>query len=416
MTDLSPFAAEILDHPVHRLAPGLEMLTSPESIASTPGAPVSAAPTPPYRKKLLADEDASTAHWRAVLDRDRSADGSFVFAVTTTGIYCRPSCPARRPRRENVKFFADGDEARTAGFRACKRCRPDEEPAIDRAVAGARQLLDAANGETITLADLGAAVKLSASHLQREFQRRIGLSPKQYALAQRAERLKREMSLRRTVLEAGFEAGYGSASRVYDEAARKLGMSPGRFRSGGRGVRIAFSTQVTPLGRLLLAVTDRGLCAVRLGDDDDAVRQELAAEFFDATLLEDDSALAPFFEKVVALLAGSSGITPLEIPLDIQATAFQALVWQALQRIPRGTTVSYGELARQLGRPKAVRAMARACATNPVALVVPCHRVVGKDGALTGYRWGVKRKQALLALEAGTAKGAAKARRRPVPR
>lgn len=404
MSDLAPPTAEAPTPP----SAGLEMLTSPKSIASTPGAPVSESPTPLYRKKRPANEDASTARWRAVCARDRSADGSFVFAVSTTGIYCRPSCPARRPLQENVEFFEEGGAARAAGFRACKRCSPDEQPAIERAVAQARQLLDRTEGETIALGDLATAVRLSPAHLQREFLRRIGLSPKQYTLAHRAERLKREIGKGRTVLDAGFEAGYGSASRVYDEAARKLGMTPGRFRAGGRGVRIAFSTRATELGRLLLAVTDRGLCAVRLGDDDEAVRAALAAEFPNATLVETGLALAPLFAQIAALLEGDAAPPPL----DIQATAFQALVWQALQRIPRGTTVSYGELARALGRPKAARAVARACATNPVALVVPCHRVVGADGVLTGYRWGVKRKQALLALEAATSSS----RRRAAPR
>jgi len=391
-----------------RPASGLEMLTSPQSIASTPGALVSEAPTLPYRKRLPANDDAPSARWRAVESRQRAADGSFVFAVSTTRIYCRPSCPARRPKQVNVQFFADGPAARAAGYRACKRCRPDEVPAIDRAVAKARQLLDAAAGETIALADLATAVELSPAHLQREFRRRIGLSPKQYGLAHRAERLKRGMGASRTVLDAGFAAGYGSASRIYDQAARNLGMSPGRFRAGGRGVRIAYATRATALGRLLLAATDRGLCAVHLGDDDDAVRAELATELPNATLVEDRAALAPFFAQVAALLAGSA-----ELPtLDIQATVFQARVWQAVRRIPRGATMSYGELARAIGRPRAARAVARACATNPVALVVPCHRVVGKDGDLTGYRWGVRRKEALLALEAATSRS----RRHAAPR
>ncbi len=411
MTDRLPPATETTVRPVHPLASGPKMLTSSKSIASTPGVPVSEAPTALYRKKRPAKDDASIARWRAVEKRERSADGSFVFAVTTTGVYCRPSCPARRPKRENVQFFADGVAARTAGFRACMRCRPDEVPAIDSAVARARQLLDGAEGETIALADLAAAVRLSPSHLQREFRRRIGLSPKQYALAHRAERLKREMGTSRTVIDAGFEAGYGSASRIYDEAARNLGMTPGRFRSGGRGVRIAFSIQATTLGYLLLAVTGRGLCAARMGDDEAALRTELAADFPNATRVEDRAALASHFEAIAALVAGASD-DPALPALDIQASPFQARVWQALRRIPRGATVTYGELARALGRPQAVRAVARACATNPVALVVPCHRVIGKDGALTGYRWGVKRKQALLALEGATPGS----RRRSTPR
>ncbi|MEO8197951.1 MAG: bifunctional DNA-binding transcriptional regulator/O6-methylguanine-DNA methyltransferase Ada [Thermoanaerobaculia bacterium] len=353
---------------------------------------------PSYRKKGNADEDAATARWRAVHDRDRNADGTFVFAVKTTGVYCRPSCPARRPRPENVEFFAEGRAARTAGFRPCKRCRPDEVPAIERAVAEARRLLDAAAGESLALGDLARAVALSPAHLQREFRRRIGLSPKQYALAHRAKRLKRELGHRRSVLDAGFEAGYGSASRIYDEAARNLGMTPGRFRDGGRGARIVFAERAGKLGHLLIAATERGLCAVRLGSTAAAVRAELAAEFPRATLTEDRAALDAYFAAVEALLAGAS-----ERPaLDIAATPFQALVWQALLAIPHGMTVSYGELARAIGRPTAVRAVAGACAANPVALVVPCHRVVASDGALTGYRWGVERKRALLRQEAAT--------------
>ena len=341
--------------------------------------------------------------WRAVEERDRAADGRFVFAVKTTGVYCRPSCPARRPRPENVDFFADGRAARAAGFRACKRCRPDEVPAIERAVAEARRLLDAAEGESVALAELAAAVDLSPAHLQREFRRRIGLSPKQYALAHRAERLRRGLGAGQKVLDAGFEAGYGSASRLYDEAAKSLGMTPGRFRNGGSGERIAFAHRETAFGHLLLAATGRGLCAVRLGDSAQAVRAALAAEFPRAELVEDPAALASIFEGAAAMLAGAAEASAPPA-LDIAATPFQALVWQALQRIPRGSTVTYGELARAIGRPKAVRAVAAACAANPVAVVVPCHRVVGRAGALTGYRWGVERKRALLAAEAAPAK------------
>lgn len=376
-----------------------EVLASPKALAPrTPrtGAAVAEVQMPPYRKEGYTDEDVATARWRAVHDRDRAADGSFVFAVKTTGVYCRPSCPARRPKPQNVTFFSDGAAARAAGFRACRRCRPDEVPAIERAVAAARRILDAAEGETVALAELAAAVQLSPAHLQREFRRRIGLSPKQYALAHRAERLRRELGSGRTVLDAGFEAGYGSASRLYDEAPWSLGMTPGRFRNGGRGVRIAFAHRQTALGHLLLAATDRGLCAVRLGDSSVALRAGLAEDFPRATLAHDPTALAAHFEIIDALLQG----LPAEPRIDIEATPFQALVWQELLRVPCGTTMTYGELARAIGRPQAVRAVAGACAANPLAVVVPCHRVVGRNGALTGYRWGVKRKQALLAAEA----------------
>ena len=393
MTDLAPFAAPTASGTPRPSAP--EVLASPKSRSARIGTPGIEVEMPVYREEGDTDEAVATARGRAVHDRDRTADGTFVFAVKTTGVYCRPSCPARRPRAENVQYFGDGSTARAAGFRACKRCRPDEVPAIERAVAEARRILDAAAGETVALADLAAAVHLSPAHLQREFLRRIGLSPKQYALAHRAERLKRELGGARTVLDAGFEAGYGSASRLYDESARALGMTPGRFRDGGRGVRIGFAVRDTEFGKLLLAATDRGLCAVRLGDSAAALCAGLAEAFPRATLAEDPGALEPHFTAVAALLAGE-GTRPA---LDIAATPFQALVWRTLVAIPAGQTVTYGELARAIGRPRAVRAVGGACAANPVALVVPCHRVVGKGGELTGYRWGVKRKEALLAAE-----------------
>lgn len=385
-----------------------EVLTSPRSMPSKLATAVAEVQMPLYRKGSGAHEDVATARWRAVQGRDRNADGSFVFAVKTTGVYCRPSCPARRPRPENVSYYADGVAARTAGFRACRRCRPDEVPAIDHAVAEARRILDAALGEAVSLAELAQRTRLSPAHLQREFRRRIGLSPKQYALAHRAERLKRALASGHGVLDAGFEAGYGSASRIYDEATRALGMTPGRFRDGGRGTRISFDHRKTALGYLLLAATERGLCAVRLTETAAAARADLAAEFPRATFAHDRAALAAYFERIETLLAGGAGLPEL----DIEATPFQALVWQALLRIPRGATMTYGELASAIGRPTAVRAVARACAANPVALAIPCHRVVGREGALTGYRWGVKRKQALLALEnAGTADPQPRARK-----
>ena len=396
MPDSAPLAAPAaVAAPISSPA---EVLTSPKSIPPKTGNSVAEANMPLYRKKSADDEDVATARWRAVHERDRAADGSFVFAVKTTGVYCRPSCAARRPRPENVSFFADGAAARAAGFRACRRCRPDEVPAIERAVAEARQRLDAAQGESIGLAELAAAVELSPAHLQREFRRRIGLSPKQYALVRRAERLRRELDRRRTVLDAGFEAGYGSASRLYDEAARRLGMTPGRFRAGGRGVRIAFAIRETALGILLLAATDRGLCAVWLGDTPDSARAALTTAFPRALLTEDTAALGAYFAVVETLLAGETA-SAARPALDIAATPFQALVWQALLAIPRGTTTTYGELARTIGRPRSVRAVAAACAANPVAVVVPCHRVIGRDGALTGYRWGIERKRTLLERE-----------------
>ncbi|MGE0639664.1 MAG: bifunctional DNA-binding transcriptional regulator/O6-methylguanine-DNA methyltransferase Ada [Thermoanaerobaculia bacterium] len=344
-----------------------------------------------------ADRESDESCWRAVTERDGNSDGRFVFAVTSTGVYCRPSCPARRPRRENVRFFEDGAAARAAGFRACKRCRPDELPAIERAIARARELMDEAEGEAIPLAQLGAATGVSPFHLQREFRRRLGMTPKQYALARRAERLQTGMKRSRTVLDAGFEAGYGSSSRLYAEASRRLGMTPGRFKDGGAGAEIRFATGSSPVGAVLVAATERGLCAVRLGASPVELERSLRRDFPRANIVEDRRRLRPFLAAVSARVTRAS---ELDLPTDLAGTAFQALVWEELRRIPSGETRSYGEIARAIGRPRAVRAVARACATNPVALVVPCHRVVGSDGALTGYRWGVRRKKALLALEA----------------
>lgn len=372
-----------------------EVLASPRTPSAEAGAvPIDPAMPAPRAKRLDLD-DLTSRRWRAVEARDRAADGSFVFAVATTGVYCRPSCPARRPKFENVSFFADGASARAAGFRSCKRCLPDETPAIERAIAATRRLLDEAEGEPVALAQLAHAVGLSPAHLQREFRRRLGLSPKQYAVAHRAARLRRELGRGRTVLDAGFEAGYGSASRMYDDAARTLGMSPSRFRSGGKGARIAFAHRPTPLGTLLLAATDRGLCAVRLAATPEAAQAALVEEFPRADLAENAESLAPYFAAIDALLDGQGPLPSL----DIEATAFEATVWTALLAIPRGETRSYSEIATEIGRPSAVRAVARACAANPVAIVVPCHRVIGRDGALTGYRWGVERKRALLDLE-----------------
>ncbi|MEZ5312127.1 MAG: methylated-DNA--[protein]-cysteine S-methyltransferase [Thermoanaerobaculia bacterium] len=346
-----------------------------------------------------ADRESDESRWCAVAERDGDFDGRFVFAVTSTGVYCRPSCPARRPRRENVRFFDDGAAARAAGFRACKRCRPDELPAIERAIARARELMDEAEGEAIPLAQLGAATGVSPFHLQREFRRRLGMTPKQYALARRAERLQTGMKRSRTVLDAGFEAGYGSSSRLYAEASRRLGMTPGRFKDGGAGAEIRFATGSSPVGAVLVAATERGLCAVRLGASPVGSSARCGATSPGRTSSKTGGGCVRSSPRSACASRAPPSSTCRPIS---PAPAFQALVWEELRRIPSGETRSYGEIARAIGRPRAVRAVARACATNPVALVVPCHRVVGSDGALTGYRWGVRRKKALLALEAAS--------------
>jgi AraC family transcriptional regulator of adaptative response/methylated-DNA-[protein]-cysteine methyltransferase len=360
----------------------------------------------------MSETHDSPDRWSAVDKRDRTADGRFVFAVTTTGVYCRPSCPARRPRAENVRFFDNGAAARAAGFRACKRCLPDQVLLIDQALARVRELLDAAGGETVPLARLAKATGLSPFHLQREFKRRIGMTPKQYVLALRTERLKRGMRDSRTVLDAGFEAGFGSASRLYAESTRRLGMTPGRFKNGGRGVEIRYAVGRTPVGAALVATTERGLCAVRLGDSREALERDLARDFPNATLRVDARRLAPFLEAVRARV---DRVSELDVATDLQGTAFQAQVWEELRRIPSGETRSYAEIARAIGKPSAVRAVARACATNPVALVVPCHRVVGSDGSLTGYRWGVKRKKAILEREREALGGVERTGAAPAP-
>jgi AraC family transcriptional regulator of adaptative response/methylated-DNA-[protein]-cysteine methyltransferase len=374
------------------------MLASAEPPAFGSGETHAGVPIPLPRKRSARSHRLAPAEgrrWLAVERRDRAADGTFVFAVTSTGVYCRPSCPARRPRPENVRFFDDGATARAAGFRACKRCLPDQVLVIDAALTKVRELLDAAQGEPVSLARLGKETGMSPFHLQREFKRRLGMSPKQYSMALRAERLKREMK-GRSVLDAGFEAGYGSSSRLYADSTRRLGMTPGRFKDGGRGVEIRFAVGTTPVGSVLVAATAHGLCAVRLGASPGSLRGALRADFPNAELVADGERLRPFLDAARSRVAR---VSELDVATDLRGTAFQAMVWEELRRIPAGETRSYSEIARAIGRPRAVRAVARACATNPVALLVPCHRVVGSDGSLTGYRWGVKRKRALLAIE-----------------
>ena len=343
------------------------------------------------------DDDAA---WAAVQGRDAAYDGRLVYAVASTGIYCRPSCPSRRPRRERVAFFRTPEEAEGAGFRECRRCRPRAErpSGAETSVRRAREYLDAHLDETVTLERLGRAAMMSPTHLQRVFKRATGMSPREYVAARRAERLKARLREGDTVSRATFEAGYGSASRVYEQAAPRLGMTPAAYRRGGRGERIRFATAATPLGRLMLAATERGVCAVTLGDGDAELEAALRREFPGARLERaDDTELEGWIAMVARHLEGAQ--PELSLPLDVRATAFQWQVWKALREIPYGGTRSYGQVAAALGRPTAARAVARACASNPVALVVPCHRVVREDGAAGGYRWGMERKEALLRRE-----------------
>lgn len=339
------------------------------------------------------------ARWRAVLERDPRAEGRFVYAVTTTGIFCRPTCPSRRPKREHVTFYAAPAEAQAAGYRGCRRCEPSEVPREQRWVAAVQERIETAE-KTPTLTELGAMLGVSPPHLQRVFKRATGMSPKQYANALKAERLRAGLRDAETVAAAQYDAGFGSARASYEVATAQLGMTPGRFKRGGAGETIRYAHADSPLGRFLVATTDRGVCALRFGADEDAFK-ELQREFPAAELSRDDAGLS----ELVSTVSGhiSTLEDTLTLALDVAASAFQRKVWSALRDIPPGERRTYGEVAEAIGRPSAVRAVARACATNPVALAIPCHRVIRADGALAGYRWGAERKRRLLAAEAEVA-------------
>jgi len=336
-----------------------------------------------------------TARLEAVLNRDARANGAFYYAVRSTGIYCRPGCPARRPKPENVVFFLSPTDAEEAGYRSCHRCHPNEVSPQDSIVARIQELLETSQPAP-SLADLAGAVGLSPSHLQRTFKRATGLSPKQYADTHRTARLKSRLTADITVTEAMYDAGYGSSRALYEHAAMDLGMSPSSYKKGGRGQRVAFAIVDSPLGRMLIAATQRGLCAVRFGEDD-VLTQGLRDELPEAEIEYDAQAVAPYTAAVFEHLAGRCA--RLDLPIDVPSSAFQRRVWAAIRQIPYGETRTYSEIAQVIGEPNAIRAVARACAVNPVALAVPCHRVVRIGGALAGYRWGIERKAALLDLE-----------------
>jgi AraC family transcriptional regulator of adaptative response/methylated-DNA-[protein]-cysteine methyltransferase len=347
--------------------------------------------------------DPTTA-WRAVDSRDARFDGRFFYAVSTTGIYCKPSCASRRPSRANVSFFETTEAAEAAGFRACRRCKPSDSAAVsatERGVETARAFLDANPDRAVSLSELAAKSRLSASHLQRSFTRIVGVSPKQYQDARRVDRFKSRLRAGDTVSRATYEAGFGSSSRVYEKSDEVLGMTPAAFRRGGAGVRIGYTIADAPLGRVLVATTDRGVCAVALGASDAEVERALRKDFPNAELVHDDEAHQTWVRAVLARVRRPSAEKSNRIPLDVNGTAFQMKVWAALQAIPAGEQRSYKEIATALGNPNAVRAVARACATNKVAVVIPCHRVVREDGRLSGYKWGVTRKRRLLDEEAG---------------
>jgi len=338
--------------------------------------------------------------WRALASRDRAADGTFVYGVTSTGIYCRPSCPSRRPRADRVRFFDTMLEARQAGFRACKRCRPDTvgmaQPGIE-AVRRASAYLATHADQTVTLANLARVASMSPHHLQRRFKAIVGLSPREFQSAVRAGRLRTSLRDGRDVTSAIYEAGYGSPSRVYEAAPTGKGMSLSSYRRGGAGMRIGFSTIASPIGQVLIAATENGVCAVKIGSSTAALESDLRREYPEAEVAANQKPKSDWVKAIAKHLRGD--LPSLDLPIDVRATAFQWQVWRALQRIPYGETRQYAEVARSIGAPKAARAVARACATNPVALVVPCHRVVPGAGGTGGYRWGVGRKARLLAAE-----------------
>jgi AraC family transcriptional regulator of adaptative response/methylated-DNA-[protein]-cysteine methyltransferase len=347
--------------------------------------------------------DADT-RWAAVCRRDALADHAFWFAVRTTGVYCRPSCPARRARRENVLFFHSPAAAERAGYRACRRCAPKQLRASDplaAAVAAACRMLDAASVTTPRLQALAQRAGYSASHLHRAFRRSTGLTPRQYAEAARFARLRGDLEGDGRVIDAIAQAGFSSPSRAYDGARRHLGTTPAAYRRTTRDGAIRYAVRRTPLGFLLVAVTGKGVCAVELGDRRRDLEASYAARHPLAQRVARDAELLAHIDRVVAFLGAPAG--GLQLPLDIAGTAFQHRVWAALMAIPPGRTISYGELAAAVGAPRSARAVARACAINPVALAVPCHRVVASDGALAGYRWGIERKAQLIAGEANTA-------------
>jgi AraC family transcriptional regulator of adaptative response/methylated-DNA-[protein]-cysteine methyltransferase len=356
---------------------------------------------PAHSNSMKPNDDArgDDLRWSAVIARDSGHDGEFVFAVASTGVYCRPSCPARRPRRENVTFYSRPEQAEKAGFRACLRCRPRSlsgNPQSDLAKEICRyieQHLD----EPITLEKLGKVFRQSPFHLQRRFKAALGITPREYADSCRMRQLKRNLQAGDNVTRAMYDAGYGSSSRLYEKTASQLGMTPDKYRRGAIAASIRYACSDSPLGRMLIAATDRGVCSIQFARSDGELIEGLKREFPFAVRKPDQSGLQAWIEAMLSQMTGRE--LNATLPLDIRATAFQRRVWTYLQSIPFGETRSYLQVAKAIGRPTASRAVARACATNPVAVAIPCHRVVREDGGLSGYRWGMERKKALLEME-----------------
>lgn len=355
---------------------------------------------PPTKAEILAAATASDPRWAAVVARDAAADGTFYYSVKTTGVYCRPSCAARRARPEHVGFHLTAADAERAGFRPCKRCKPDQAPLGAQHAARVAELCriienaDHAPG----LDELAQHAGLSAHHLHRVFKAVTGLTPKAYAAAHRAQRVRNGLAQGDTVTDAIYGAGYGSNGRFYEKSNAVLGMTPSNYRKGGADTEIRFAVGECSLGSILVAASERGVCAILLGDDPQTLVRDLQDRFAHATLIGGDAGFESIVAKVVGLVEAPR--LGLDLPLDVRGTAFQQRVWQALRKIPAGKTLSYTELAKRIGAPKAVRAVAGACAANTLAVAIPCHRVVRNDGGLSGYRWGVARKRALIEREA----------------
>jgi AraC family transcriptional regulator of adaptative response/methylated-DNA-[protein]-cysteine methyltransferase len=356
-----------------------------------------------YETRTTTEQDP---RWQSVINREASADGSFVYAVKTTGIYCRPSCPSRTAKPKNVTFYEACNEAEAAGYRACQRCNPNGQSLAEAnvaVVAEACRLIEAAE-ELPKLDDLAASVGMSPFYFHRQFKAITGLTPKAYGAAHRSKRMREELADAGTsVTQAIYGAGFNSSSRFYENSNEVLGMTPMAYKQGGRDADIHFAIGQSSLGAILVACSDKGVCAITLGDDPDELARDLQDRFPKANLIGGDAE----FEQLVAQVVGfvEAPRVGFDLPLDVRGTVFQQRVWRALREIPVGTTVSYADIARRIGEPKAVRAVARACGANKIAVAIPCHRVVKNDGALSGYRWGVERKRALLDKESQAKSG-----------
>jgi AraC family transcriptional regulator, regulatory protein of adaptative response / methylated-DNA-[protein]-cysteine methyltransferase len=348
----------------------------------------------------LAAATEKDKRWASVVARDSQADGEFYYSVTTTGVYCRPSCPARLARPENVRFYKTREDAERAGFRPCKRCKPDMPSlAMENAakIADVCRLIERSE-EPTTLEHLSQHAGLSAYHFHRLFKATTGLTPRQYAAAHRAQRVRSKLSESSTVTQAIYDAGYNSNGRFYEESNEMLGMTPSNFRSGGARTEIRFAVGECSLGSILVAKSERGICSILLGNDPDALTRDLQDRFPEANLIGGDSEFEQLVAKVVGFIEAPA--IGLDLPLDVRGTAFQQRVWQVLRKIPAGSTASYADIAARIGLPKSVRAVAQACGANAIAVAIPCHRVVRSNGGLSGYRWGVERKRSLLEREA----------------